>query len=226
MEPSVLIRIRHLLLKWFLCIGGGCGLTMMLGCQGAYFLTNPNESETVEPEYGKIDDRTLAVVVWADPSIMDEYPRSTYQVSRSVTHYLKKNLKEAKFVSPREIRDFQKQTNLDWESMDPGEIGKELDCDLVLRVDLVEFTPRASDTHQLHKARIEATLNLFECGPHKRLDPVYDDEVRITYPPGTVHGMQNTNEIDLIHQAVEHFAEVTSRKFYAHEIKLQDKPYR
>ena len=196
------------------------------GCVGAYFLTDPEKSETIEAEYGNIRDGTVAVVVWADQPIVDEYPQARYQVCRSVTHHMKKNLKAANFVSAREIREFQTNSSADWENMSPNEIGQELDCDFVLRLELLEFTPRASDTRQLHKARIEATMNLFECGTHNRLDPAFDSEVRITYPPKRLHGAQNTNEADLLHQAVEYFSEVAARKFYAHEIKLQDKPFR
>lgn len=195
----------------------------MAGCALPFFLTDPDTSKTVPAEYNKIGDRKLAVVVWADQSTMDEFSSARFQVSRAVTHFLRKHLEKARFVSARKVRALQADPQDDWERLTPCQIADKLKCDLVLRLDLLDFTMRASDTPQLRKARIRATLNLYDCDSGGA-EAVYSDETRIIYPPGSLHGKQGITETDLLHQAVDYFAEATARKFYAHEVKLQDRP--
>ncbi len=202
------------------------GVGVLGGCPAGYFLTDPDKTETVEAEYGKIADRSVAVLVWADQSIHDEFPRATRSVCRAVTYYMEKNLPKADIVSARKVGDFTKDTGRAWEGMSNNELCKALDCELVLRIDLLEFTSRASDTPELRKARIDATLNLYECGEDEILEAVYEDELKVTFPPKALHGVQSMTEADLIHEVVEHFAQVTSRKFHAHEVKMQDAPKR
>jgi len=220
-KPAALPRCRRTLAVGLLCV---LGVGLLSGCQSMYFLTDPEKTETVEAEYGKISDRTVAVLVWADQSIHDEFPRATRSVCRAVTHYMTKNLPKADIVSARKVGDFTSDTGRAWEEMSDNEICKALDCELVLRIDLLEFTSRASDTPELRKARIDATLNLYECGEEETLDAVYEDELKVTFPPKSLHGVQSMSEADLIHEVVEHFSQVTSRKFHAHEVKMQDAP--
>jgi hypothetical protein len=105
-----------------------------------------------------------------------------------------------------------------------GAIGEELGADLVLRLDLEEFTNRATDTRELRKARVAAQLLLYECGDRAGLDSVYSDDVSTTYPPDSHHGIRVENDADLMHDAVELFADAVARKFYEHERRLQARP--
>ena len=191
------------------------------GCPGAYFLVDPDKSKTVKADYGKIGKRKVAVLVWADRSTLDEYYHARRQVCRAVTYHMKRHLPKARFVSPRDVAAFQNGSGLDWQSMSNQEIGKELKCDLLLRIDLLEFTTRASDTVELRKARIAATVNMYDCSPEAGLDAVYEKEVRVTYPSGSLPAKIDISEDDLLHDAVELFADETARNFYDHDVKLK-----
>ena len=200
------------------------GIVAFSGCAGLFFFTNPDASKEVKAKYNKIGDARLAVVVWADRSTLDEYPAARRQVCRAVTHHMKKSLEDAEFVTPKEIRKLQADSSRDWETMTPYEIARELGSDFVLRIDLLDFTTRASETRQLRKARVAATINLHDCRKDERLDAVYDDIIKTTFPPKSLHGVQDMTETDLLHEAVEHFAQATARKFYDHKVKLQSGP--
>lgn len=194
------------------------------GCQLGYFLTDPDATKKVPAEYDKIGGRRVAVVVWADRATLDEYPNARRQVARSMIHYLKTHLEKAQFVPEPRVHELQTKSAADWESMTNGEIAADLGCDLVLRIDLLEFTTRAADTPQLRKARVAGNVRLYESRPVENVDAVYDTDVKITYPPGSIHGTQEEDEADLLHGAVEYFAEMAARKFYAHEVKLKGRP--
>lgn len=197
------------------------GSAVSAGCQEAYFLVNPAKSKTVKAEYGKLDGSSVAVLVWADSSILDEYPHVRRQVCQSVTHHMRKHLPDATLVAPRKIEAFQTETHANWLGMSHDDICEALECDFILRIDMLEFTTRASNTRALRKARVSAALNLYECGPLENLDPVYDTEIKTTFPPDSLHGKEDMGESGLLHEAVEYFAEIATQKFYDHERQLQ-----
>jgi hypothetical protein len=195
-----------------------------LGCSAAYFLTDPNEAKAVKADYGKIGDKKVAVVVWADQITLDVDPQARKRVGKAVSYHLRSNLPRADFINAREIAKLQSDPYTDWESMTNGELCEKLECEVLIRVDLVEYTTRASNTPELRKGRVRATVNAFECGKAADLDPVYSIEVATTYPPNSVHGTAELDEAELLHETIDLFAQETARKFYDHDIKLQNEP--
>lgn len=202
-----------------LALAALCGAS---GCQLGYFLTDPDATKKVPAEYDKIGSRRVGVVCWADRSTLDEYPTARRQVVRSLLHYLKKHLENAKFIPESKVYRLQEKSGADWEAMTNQEIAEDLGCDVVIRIDLLEFTTRASDTPQLQKARISGNIRLYDIKPKLNTEAAYDSDVKITYPKGSIHGAQDMTEADLLHGAVEYFAESVAQKFYEHEVKLQE----
>lgn len=217
-------------IRSFIGSGGRVGMLSLVaavvmgtaGCQLGYFLTDPDATKKVPAEYDKIGARRVAIVCWADRSTLDEYPSARRQVTRSLLHYMKKNLEKAKFIPEPDVYKLQEKSGSDWEAMTNQEMAAELGCDVILRIDLLEFTTRASDTPQLQKARIAGNVRLYEVKPVLNTEAAYDSDVKITYPKGSIHGAQDMTEADLLHGAVEYFAEMVSQKFYEHEVKLKE----
>lgn len=197
------------------------GILASAGCQSLYFLA-PDATEKVEPEY-TVGEGKLAVIVWTDQSTRDEYPRARTQICRSLTHHLSENVKKAELVPARRVEKLQEESGLDWASMSTNELCEALDCDYILRVDMEEFTTRASSTPHLRKARVDATINLYKKADRETIESVYRDSIRTLYPPETKHGAYDMDERDLMHAAIEYFSMMTARKFYAHEILLEEK---
>lgn len=190
------------------------------GCPLAYFLT-PEETKTVKAEYSRIDSQRVAVVVWADQSVLDEDPRVRERIGKAVAFYLRKNLPHADVIEPEKVAELQERSGLDWEVMSPKAICKRLKSDLIMRIDLLDYTTRASDTHELRRGRIRATLNLYDGRPDAVRESLYETEVLATYPPQSAHGVADMDDGDLLHETVEHFAQLTARKFYDHEESLR-----
>ncbi len=191
------------------------------GCQLAYLFA-PDATETIQPEY-TIGESSVAVVVWADQSIMDEYPQARTQICRSLSHHMKENLPDTNVVTARLVVRLQSDTSIDWTQMKTNELCEELECQHILRVDLETFSTRASSTPHLRKARIDASLNLYKKADQETIQSVYQDEVRSLYPPESQHGAYDMDERDLMHAAIEYFSTKAARKFYEHKILLEDK---
>lgn len=197
-----------------------CGLALG-GCQAAYFLTDPDKEKEVKAEYSKIGSRKVAVVVWADQAMLDMYPRVRYQVAKAAAYYMQKHLSAAKFVDADEVRKMQTGEGADWENMSAKDVSRRLSCDLVLRIDLLDFTTRASETRELRKGRIRGVLNLYEGGQEARDDAAYNTDVVVTYPPASVHGTVDLDDEQIIHETVELFAQTVAEKFYDHGESLR-----
>lgn len=196
-------------------------IVTMTGCQLAYLFA-PEATEEIQPEY-TIGESSVAIVVWADQSIKDEYPQARRQIGRSLAHHLQEGCPDAKVVSARRVEDLQEDPSINLARMSTNELCEKLDCDYILRVDLEDFTTRASHTPHLKKARIDATINLYKKAERETIESVYQDEIRTLYPPESKHGAYDMDERDLMHAAIEFFSIKTAEKFYAHEILLEDK---
>jgi hypothetical protein len=192
---------------------------MTAGCQLAYFLS-PEQEKDVKAEYSKLGKQTVAVLVWADQSTLDEDPQVRQRISKAVAYYLKKNLPEAKFVASDEVAAMQRSSR-QWEEMSTQELCEKLKCDLLFRIDLLEYTTRAADVKELRKGRVRATISLYEGHLGGIPEAVYESEVVATYPPSSKHGVPDLEDADLLHETIEHFAEVTARKFYDHKESLR-----
>lgn len=191
------------------------------GCQGMYFLTDPDKEKTIKAEYGKIGDRRVAVIVWSDRATLDMYPRVRYQVGKSLTYHLRQHLPNAKFVDQEEVRKLQEDDSGDWENTPITQLCKRLECDLILRLDLLEFTTRAAETKELRKGRIRGMVNVFECSRPDVDASVYDTDVSSSYPPQSLHGVPDLEETEMIHETVELFAQTVAKKFYEHGESLR-----
>ncbi|MBN2560737.1 MAG: hypothetical protein JXQ75_07400 [Phycisphaerae bacterium] len=191
------------------------------GCQLAYFMTDPDKEREVKAEYNSIGSRKVAVLVWADRSTLDVYPRARYRVGKAVAYHMKKYLPKARFVAAEEVARLQDRSGTDWEGMTVGQLCKRLDCDLVLRVDLLEYTTRASDTVELRKGRVRATVNLYEPEQGEGDYAAYQTDVTASFPPDSLHGTSEKDEGTILHETVELFGQAVARKFYDHGESLR-----
>jgi hypothetical protein len=195
-------------------------LVAFSGCQLGYFLTS-NEDKDVKAEYGKIGKRSVAVVVWTDQSTLDEDPNSRKRICKAVTYYLKKNLPQGDVIPAEKVEALQERGSKEWEDMSTKELCTRLKCEMILRIDILEYTTRAAESTELRKGRIRATVNLHDGDPKAGREAVFQTEVVAIYPPKSAHGVPNMDESDLLHETVEHFAELTARKFYDHKESLR-----
>jgi hypothetical protein len=195
-------------------------LALSSGCQVGYFLT-ASEDKDVKADYGKIGSRKLAVIVWADQATLDEDPNVRKRICKAVTYYLKKNLPKGELIPAEKVEALQERGSKEWEDMSTRELCDRLNCDMLLRIDLLEYTTRAGNTRELRKGRIRATVNLYDGKPETGRESVYQTELVADYPPKATHGMPDLDETDLLHETIEHFAEMTARKFYDHKESLR-----
>jgi len=194
---------------------------LLFGCQAAYFLTPEDSGKAVKAEYARIGSRRVAVLVWADRATLDVDPHAPRRVCEAVTYDLRKNLPSARFVTPRQVDEFVRTTGPAWEGLSPAELAERLKCDLLLRIDLLEYTSRAGDSVELRKGRVRGTLNLYEGAPGGTDSSVYHAEVSSTYPQSRQMAMSELSDADILREATTRFGQEVARKFYDHEVSYR-----
>ncbi len=190
------------------------------GCQAMYFMTDPDQQKEVKAEYSKIGDRKMAVVVWADQATIDMYPRARQHVAKAVVYYISKNVPTARLVEPEAVEAIQARSR-DWEGWSNRQLAEKLQCDLLLRIDLLDYTTRAGGARELRKGRVRGTLHLYDVAQDEGRESVYQSDVAVTYPPGSIHGVPDMNDDQMFHETVDLFGQMVARKFYDHSESLR-----
>jgi len=209
-------------IRYFLSYSLFAILPSLLGCQAMYFLTS-EEGKTVKAEYAKIGHRKVAVVVWADRVAIDTDPRARRRVCDAVIYDMKKNLSNAKFVTGQEIEDFQEHSGLDWEGMTQIDTCKQLKCDMVLRIDVLDYTTRSREAHELRRGRVRATVNLYEAESGEQ--SVYSTDVTASYPPKGKQAATDLTDSELLREAITQFGQAVGQKFHDHQVSLRGRDH-
>lgn len=106
---------------------------------------------------------------------------------------------------------------MDWESKSPLELCKQFDCDLILRIDLLEYTTRDRDARELRRGRIKGSLSLYGRNQEREADPLYVGEAQAAYPTDS-RGTLDLSDREIQRETLNQFGLAVSRKFHDHEI--------
>lgn len=186
------------------------------GCQAMYFPWS-GKKEQHAAECNAITNQKVGVLVWAEQATLDSDSLARVRVGKTVTYYLKANLPKATFVDPVTIARMQDRGQVDWEAMSSAELCKELKCDMLLRIDLLEYTTRALSARELRKGRVRGSVGLYSADPSTGGEAIYRTEVVATYPPSSTQGVLDQSDENILRETVEEFGMVVGRKFHAYE---------
>jgi hypothetical protein len=189
---------------------------MLCGCQLMYFLT-PEKGKSVKAEYTKLEKKEVAVVVWADRPTLDIDPHARRRVREAVVYDMKKHLTKTQFVPSQQVDEFQERSGMDWERMSNQDICHKLKCDVLMRIDLLDYTTRGSEARELRKGRVKGTVNLYECEGGGAEESVYQTEVTSMYPSEKEKHVTDLNDGELLREAIAQFGQAVGQKFYDHE---------
>jgi hypothetical protein len=123
-------------------------------CGGCSWLTPfiflGQHKERVPAEYDKLHGKRVAVAVWADQETLFDYPYVRMELGLHIADRLMSNLKDAKLADNRKIEDYM-QRNLA-NAVDPIDVGKEFESEMVVYVELLDFQIRDPDSPDFPQA--------------------------------------------------------------------------
>ena len=126
------------------------GLTLLFAT-GCNMLSYPlavmasEQTEKIPAEFNKLDGKKAAVVVWAQPETMLQFPHMRLELASQVTYQMKQRLETTQVVSAEQIADYQDR-NLNWDALPPTQIGKQFGADYVVFIELLEYSTRDPKT--------------------------------------------------------------------------------
>lgn len=181
----------------------GCNLVAM----GLYLVQGMNQPA----EFDRLRHKRVAVVCRPVTSL--QYRNSTVhrELAKQVSILLDKNVHKIKLIDQREIAEWTDENN--WE--DYPEIGKALGADMVVGIDLDEFSLYQGQTLYQGKATISVTVYDMKSGSK---DPVWEKSLpQMLYPPNSAIAAGDRPEAQFRRQFVGALADQIGRYFYEHD---------
>lgn len=198
-------RLPSLLLVMLLAI-----LPAMGGCASAlatavYLIKGTNE----DPEFKGLREKRVAVV--CRPVVELQYRNAgvAKDISHQIVVRLKQNVRKIDVVDERKVEEWTDENSWD----EYPEVGKAVEADLIVGIDLEEFTLYQGQT--VYQGKATVSLKVYDC---ETGGVVYQKRVpQIIYPPNRVIAASDVPESAFRRQFVQEVADRIGRLFYPYD---------
>ncbi len=193
------------------CAGsGGCSFI-----KTAMLMTSP-QTEKVDAEFNRLEGHKALVYVWAPPEVLWDYPKVQLDLAAYVTAYLEKNVKKVTMIPAVRVESYlEKSGSL---QVDPVELGKHFEVDMVVHVSVFQFSMRDPGYAQFYRGRIGASVVAWDLSkPGEPADRVPLRDVMVVVPPDSNLGYINTRPEQIRQATYETFAVEVGKKFHEWE---------
>jgi len=188
---------------------GGCPTPGVL----LYTLIGDAPSHTVKAQYHNLSGHRLAVVVHLMESTDAEFPDLAADLESRIKKELKDRLSRLTFVSQETIDEYKRQ-NLRWGDTPPAEIGKKLDAEMVLHLNVDYYSPTQPRQMNFLQGQISCKCQLVDVKTEQR---AWDSpEITVLYPPKEYGSGMSTNAKTTEKQLLKNFSERLVWAFYDH----------
>jgi len=190
------------------------GLILLLGAGGCanvlatamYVVRGTN----VPPEYEGMKGKKVAVVCRALVGLKYQDSRVAKDLAHEVGRLLKTNGSKIEVIDARKVDKWTDENSWD----DYGEVGKAVNADLVLGIDMEHFELYQGQT--LYQGRSNLTVHLYDC--KKENDVVFEKTLpQCVYPPNTCVQTSEKQESQFRREFIQVLADQIGRYFYEHD---------
>ena len=198
------------------------GLIMMALClQTAGCGPMPGEKELVDvqAEYLGLADQRIAIMVAADSHMQYQYPEARDSVCRAFTARIARNVSGVTTTIPDEISQFQ-EDNPYWINMRYGELAKQLDVDMIVIVDLIEYQTHEPGNAHIWQGLITGNIGVIDA---HSVDPdnfVFQNTVTAKFPEESTVGIIDSDDDTIQLGMVTLFSRSGAGLFYDHQIEI------
>jgi len=195
------------------CLTAGCDALLP-------FIFLGEHKRKVPAEFDRLEGSRVAVVVWAEPETLFDYPHVRLEIGAFIGDRLHANVKECNVVDQFEIEEYLER---DLEAAaDPRKVGARFEADKVIYVELLKFQVRDAESPDLLRARVDASVSVYDL--HAEADAVDRfvlDPVEVVYPEHQAVVMSSRAAQLVRQQAYELFSEKVARKFFEHKVDVE-----
>lgn len=200
-------------LLW-LPMGVGCNLISL-----PFVLFAPEPTKKVTAEFAHLKSKSVLILVWAEHATLCEYPRVQLEIASWVRYGLRERFKDIEVVAPSKVDRYMK-SNPDWATEQPARIGRQFKADLVMMIEMMEFTTRELGSPSLFRGRARARITMYDLSEEgDRPKGIALKLAEAVYPPDRPIGVLHADDRAIRAQTYQEFGRVVARKFYDHEVK-------
>lgn len=198
---------------------------LIAGCQAAGYVAHAVAGGDPPPvnvtaEYTGLDNRMVAVIVAADPSLMYQHASAQHEIGTAVSYAIADCVPGVKVVDPADMTAFR-NANPYWTTAPYGELIEKLGVERLVVVDLHEFRLNEPGNSVMFRGVINGTVEVVEAESADPDTPVYSQLVTAAFPPNRPHGVPEANPATIRKGAVDLFAMATAWKFCDHKEQRQ-----
>jgi hypothetical protein len=185
-----------------LVVSAGCQATL---ATAMWLIKGPN----VPAEFNQMENKKVAVVCRSLDFSNFRYPNVPKELSRRVSVLLGANVSKIKIIDQRKVDEWM--DNNMWE--DYVEVGRALDADVVLGLDLEQFSIYESQT--LFRGKANVTMKLYDCKSGNLL--VDRAMPQAVYPPNAAKTTSDLQDSAFLREFLANLADQIGRHFYPHD---------
>jgi len=195
-------------------------VSLGLGLSGCSWLTPfiflGQHKERIPAEYDKLAGRTVAVAVWTDQEILFDYPYVRMELGLHIGDRIAANVEKVKVADGRKIEDYMQRSLAN--TVDPVEIGRRFECEMVVYVELLDFQIRNPESPDFLSPLINASISVYDLS----VDPDEPKHTELSAVKVEQRGqLFNETSAQVARKALyEEFAETIGRKFYEHKVEM------
>lgn len=179
--------------------------------------------KTIAPEFDKLANNRVAILVWADQSTLFDYPYARLELATYVGDKLFAEMTQRHLgtdvVSPADVEDYlQKNVSA---LIEPKTVGEEFDADYVIYLEVLEFQIRDVDQPQLLRGKIHATVTVYDIRSETEIPTTFElAPVHCVHPKRGPVLLTATNSPQIRETTYHKFSELVARKFYEYSVDL------
>lgn len=202
----ILWQHRRIAVGSFLCglvlIASGC----TSGLATAMYLLGAND---IQAEYDGLKKKRVAVVCRPLVDLQYRSSNAAKDIGRELGRLLEQNVRKIDVVDHRKVAEWLDENTWD----EYAEVGRAVDADMVVGVDLEHFTIFESQT--LYQGKANATIRVYDC---KTGELAFERTLpQVLYPPNTAIATSDKQESQFRREFIRVVADQVGRLFYNHD---------
>lgn len=189
----------------------GVSLLAAIGCRSAlttamYLIRGTD----VEPDYQGLKGKRVAVICRPLVSLQYRNANVAHELAQRITILLQQRVPKIKTIDQREVAKWLDENN--WEEY--VEVGRALDADMVLGIDLEGFNIFQGQT--LYQGKANVTVRVYDCRDEGTV--LYEKILpQVVYPPNSAVPTSERTEAQFRREFVSVLADRIARHFYSHD---------
>ncbi len=201
-------------------LSSGCNLVTY-----PLYALNAGRTRKVSAEYKGLSGKKVCVWVWADESLLFNYPSIRLDIASHARYFIMQSIKDIRFVKPSTVANYQR-SQYGAETMPIVSVGKHFGADVVLFIQVMDFRTRPPTSPSLFQGFLNAHCSLYDCTGNLPIQSekrkLWSGIIQIVYPERRLMDISQTNDLAMRSTLLKLFGDKLAKKFYDHQVLISE----